>query len=284
MVTSPESLPLVSAPHEAGQEDWAPWGWAPASISRTPQDEGTSGTSRGHAATVQLRQKPGCLTPGQVRAHPQLGRAERPSAPGSLRGRGCTPLSQAEGSPPLWSPQPLALHPRVHGVPGHASSPGHSPRGLASECRWGDDGPVSWGPLGKKTQGVTALLRRVCGALRGLFSMFLTQRSLPGYTPSPVHADPLTLPPGTGKHPSLSSSPHLPRPQTPGDSRSSQLGCRSSETSSVFKAPSCPPSHSAPLPGETSLRHAGLCQLLPLLADASCRQRHHLPREAPLGS
>lgn len=122
-------------------------------------------------------------------------------------------MSQAEGSPPLWSPQPSLSTPGC--MAGHASSPHHSPRRLVSEYRWGDAGPVSWCPLGKeKTGGQGPALKGVRGPPR-TFSMFLTQRSRPAYTPSPIHADPLTLPPGTGKHPSLRMSPHLPHPHGP---------------------------------------------------------------------
>lgn len=174
-------------------------------------------------------------------------------------------MSQAEGSPPLWSPQPSLSTPGC--MAGHASSPHHSPRRLVSEYHWGDAGPVSWCPLGKeKTGGQGPALKGVRGPPR-TFSMFLTQRSRPGYTPSPIHADPLTLPPGTGKHPSLCMSPHLPHPHGPR---------RKPQPLSLAAGPP----RLAPGLGRHPC-HAGLCGRLPLLAEASCRRRITSPG-APL--
>lgn len=131
--------------------------------------------------------------------------------------RDAVPYPTLRAHPHSGAHSALPPPPREHEVPGHPSSPSHSPRGLASEYHSGDDGPVSWRPLGEKTQGSPAL-RGVRGPLYFCISN-LEKPSRPHMLSYVGHR------PGTEKPPRLGTSTpclHLLCPNgPPGESLSS---------------------------------------------------------------
>lgn len=93
------------------------------------------------------------MPPGQEGS----GRAGKRLSLARLLLRDAGPHPKLRAHPHSGAHSALPPPPGEHEVPGHPSSPSHSPRGLVSEYRSGDDGPVSWRPLGEKTEGSPAL-------------------------------------------------------------------------------------------------------------------------------